>query len=149
MGPATSLTSPTDGVRLRHSMSAMSDWDTGPKFDTRVPRTVSVARGDTAVLYCKVFNLGNKTVSWLRQDSLHILSAGRYTYTSDQRYEAKHRQDIDTWALTIKKVRTADMGVFECQVSSQPVMSYFIHLRVVGESCPTLEHAKDFIIIFW
>ena len=40
-----------------------------------------------------------RTVSWIRQDSLHLLTVGRYTYTSDLRWEAAHSPHSLDWAL--------------------------------------------------
>ena len=81
-------------------------------------------------------------VSWIRHDNLNILSAGRYTYTSDQRYIALHESgktetvngsvDTETWILRIRPVEMRDEGSYECQVSSMPVNSYLVHLKVVG-----------------
>lgn len=88
-------------------------------------------------------------VSWLRHDNLTILSVGRYTYTSDQRYQAFHEDDLageasrsgsdvassddeETWILRIRPVRMRDEGRFDCQVSTRPVSTHSVYLRVVG-----------------
>lgn len=102
-----------------------------PVFDTRIPTEVSTVLGETAALQCRVFQRKNLTVSWLRQDTLHILSAGHYTYVSDARYEAAYMKREDLWELRIKNVEEKDSGLFECQVSSLPVISYFIQLNVL------------------
>jgi hypothetical protein len=39
------------------------DDDNGPRFDDRLPTVMTVAAGQTAALRCRVFGLGNKTVS--------------------------------------------------------------------------------------
>jgi hypothetical protein len=102
-------------------------------------------------------------VSWLRCDTLNIISAGRYIYTSDQRFmasvledEERERQELlglgdhgkevvlpaedeavtseaETWVLKVRGVALEDEGCYECQISTQPVRSQFYHLRVVGE----------------
>ncbi len=41
--------------------------------------------------------------------------------------------DVETWVLRIRPVRVEDEGVYECQVSTQPLSSFFIHLKVVGK----------------
>lgn len=143
LGPSFEI--PGGGIRLRDSSGSILDWSSGPRFDSRLPRNLTVAEGSTAVLSCRVFNLRNKTVSWIRQDSLHILSAGRYTYTSDQRYLATHNKEMETWTITIKNMRKSDMGIFECQVSSQPVMSYFINLKVVVPTAEILGDADIYV----
>lgn len=113
--------------------------------------------GKSAYLSCRVRNLANKTVSWIRHRDIHILTVGSYTYTSDQRFQATHHKDNDEWTLQIKWAQKRDGGgnfinssthrnwldffsislsfstVYECQISTQPVRSYFVNLNVVGE----------------
>ena len=72
-------------------------------------------------------------VSWIRHDNLEILTAGRYTYTSDQRYEALNPEESTDWILRIRNTQLKDSGRYECQVSTQPIRSFFFNLRVVGE----------------
>ena len=62
---------------------------------------------------------------------MHILSHGSDTYTSDQRYKAGYDEISDTWALMMTQAKTSDSGVYECQLSSLPVISYPVHLHVV------------------
>uniref|UniRef100_A0A182K7W2 Ig-like domain-containing protein n=1 Tax=Anopheles christyi TaxID=43041 RepID=A0A182K7W2_9DIPT len=71
----------------------LQEWPTpgtGPYFDTSVPSNITGLVGKTVLLNCKVKNLGNRTVSWVRHRDIHLLTVGRYTYTSDQRFEAMH-----------------------------------------------------------
>lgn len=73
-------------------------------------------------------------VSWIRHRDIHILTVGAYTYTSDQRFQAiHHRSHSDQWTLHIKWAQKRDAGIYECQVSTQPVRSIFVTLNVVGE----------------
>lgn len=58
---------------------------------------------------------------------------GSYTYTSDQRFQATHDKETADWTLQIKWVQKRDKGAYECQVSTQPVKSYFVELDVVGK----------------
>ncbi|GBP25127.1 Zwei Ig domain protein zig-8 [Eumeta japonica] len=74
-----------------------------------------------------------REVSWIRHRDLHILTVGGYTYTSDQRFQATHAPHSDDWTLTVKWAQQRDAGVYECQVSTQPVSSFFVTLHVVGE----------------
>ncbi|XP_037935209.1 uncharacterized protein LOC119669401 [Teleopsis dalmanni] len=103
-----------------------------PYFDPSTPRNVTGLMGKSAYLSCRVRNLGNKTVSWIRHRDIHILTVGSYTYTSDQRFQATHHQDTDDWTLQIKWAQKRDAGMYECQISTQPVRSYFVRLNVVG-----------------
>ncbi len=42
-------------------------------------------------------------VSWLREDTMSILSAGLYTYISNTRFIARHLEDEDIWTLAIRQ----------------------------------------------
>ncbi|XP_063232204.1 hemicentin-1-like isoform X2 [Bacillus rossius redtenbacheri] len=103
----------------------------GPYFDKLASRNVTALLGKTAYLNCRVKNLGNKTVSWVRHRDIHLLTVGRYTYTSDQRFRAIHHPHGEDWTLQIKYPQHRDSGVYECQISTTPHMSHFIHLNVV------------------
>jgi len=77
-------------------------------------------------------------VSWVRHRDIHILTAGAYTYTSDQRFQALHRQNTghsnewSEWTLCIKWAQERDQGIYECQISTIPIKSYQFRLNVVG-----------------
>ncbi|CAB3229220.1 unnamed protein product [Arctia plantaginis] len=113
---------------------------TGPYFDLMASKNVTALLGKTAYLNCRVKNLGNKTlnmqVSWVRHRDIHLLTVGRYTYTSDQRFRAIHLPHSEDWTLQIKYPQHRDSGIYECQISTTPHMSHFIHLNVVE---PTTE----------
>lgn len=72
-------------------------------------------------------------VSWVRHRDIHLLTVGRYTYTSDQRFRAIHQPQTEDWMLQIKYPQHRDSGIYECQVSTTPHMSHYIHLNVVGK----------------
>lgn len=48
----------------------------------------------------------------------------------------------DTWTLQVKYVQPRDAGQYECQVSTEPKMSHFITLNVVGKSLHTYDAWK-------
>ncbi|XP_059487017.1 uncharacterized protein LOC132203327 isoform X3 [Neocloeon triangulifer] len=102
-----------------------------PYFDPLTPRNVTALVGKSAYLTCRVRNLGNKTVSWIRHRDIHILTVAGYTYTSDQRFQAIHHRENDEWTLQIKWAQKRDAGDYECQISTQPHRSYFVTLNVV------------------
>ncbi|XP_054277874.1 igLON family member 5-like isoform X2 [Macrosteles quadrilineatus] len=102
-----------------------------PYFDPLTPRNVTALVGKSAYLSCRVRNLGNRTVSWVRHRDIHILTVGGYTYTSDQRFMALHHRDNDEWTLQIKWAQKRDAGMYECQISTQPARSFFVNLNVV------------------
>ncbi|XP_014249315.1 zwei Ig domain protein zig-8 [Cimex lectularius] len=104
---------------------------TGPTFDTSVPNNITGLVGKTAYLKCRVKNLGNKTVSWVRHRDIHLLTVGRYTYTSDQRFEAIHSPHTEDWTLRIKYPQRKDSGIYECQISTTPPVGHPVYLSVV------------------
>ena len=81
--------------------------------------------GHLARLNCRVRNLGNRTVSWIRLQDLSLLTVGRYTYTSDlrfdllpfstfffvpTRFEGIHAKHSPDWQLALKNTRLTDSG---------------------------------------
>ena len=72
-------------------------------------------------------------ISWIRHRDIHLLTVGRYTYTSDQRFSAHHIPLTHFWQLRIRAVTPRDEGFYECQVSTTPPRGHRIELRVVGE----------------
>ena len=48
-----------------------------------------------------------RQVSWLRHRDTHLLTAGRYTYTSDQRFRAIHKVLSEDYILQIQPVQVA------------------------------------------
>jgi len=109
-------------------------WSSGPNFDTDLPQDVSGVVGQTAYLTCRVFDRTNKTISWIRHADLHILTVGRYTYTADNRYQSIYNPTTDEWILQIKYLQKHDSGMYECQVSTQPVRSFFVRLNILDET---------------
>lgn len=83
------------------------------------------------MLHCKVKNLGNRTVSWVRHRDIHLLTVGRYTYTSDQRFEAVHSPHTEEWTLRIRYPQKKDSGIYECQISTTPPIGHPVYLTVV------------------
>lgn len=103
-----------------------------PHFDPTSPTQIKAQMGSSAYLPCKIKNLGDKTVSWIRNRDAHILSVDRYTFISDARFMAWHEAVTQTWTLQIKFVQARDAGSYECQLSTEPKMSHFVHLTVVS-----------------
>ncbi|XP_037789946.1 zwei Ig domain protein zig-8-like [Penaeus monodon] len=103
----------------------------GPFFDIERSGNVTALVGRPAKLNCRVNKIGNRTVSWLRHRDTHLLTVGRYTYTSDQRFRAVHTPGSEDWALTVDFAQSRDSGMYECQVSTTPPMRHYIWLKVV------------------
>lgn len=69
----------------------------------------------------------------MRHRDIHLLTVGRYTYTSDQRFSAHHVPMTHFWQLRIRGLTHADAGKYECQVSTTPPRGHQMYLKVVGE----------------
>ncbi|KAI4482769.1 hypothetical protein M0804_008622 [Polistes exclamans] len=70
-------------------------------------------------------------VSWVRHRDVHLLTVGRYTYTSDQRFEAQHYPHTEDWTLKIRYPQRKDTGIYECQISTTPPVGRTVHLTIV------------------
>ncbi|XP_074603447.1 zwei Ig domain protein zig-8-like [Brevipalpus obovatus] len=130
------------------SHSSPFSWDDlqfRPYFDNKNEDNVTAQLGKTAQLHCRIRQLANRTVSWVRQRDLHILTAGQYTYTSDQRFSCIHLENSDDWTLEIKYVQKDDAGVYECQVNTEPKMSLSIRLSIVANKALIPEGPELFV----
>lgn len=76
----------------------------------------------------------------MRHRDVHILTVGSYTYTTDQRFQATYNKELGESTLEIKWASIRDAGLYECQISSEPIRSLFVHLDVVGK----LNSIEDF-----
>ncbi|XP_054714463.1 uncharacterized protein LOC129224085 isoform X2 [Uloborus diversus] len=110
-----------------------------PYFDNSTERNVTYQDSKPVYLHCKVRNIGDRSVSWVRQRDLHILTVGDYTYTTDQRFTSMHFQETDVWTLEIKYPRQTDAGVYECQVNTEPKMSLGIRLNILVAEAKIIE----------
>lgn len=103
-----------------------------PYFEATPPRNVSALIGKTAFLTCVVRNLGKaKSVTWIRHRDVHVLTVGEYTYTTDERFTARHNRATDEWVLVIKYVQERDAGVYECQIPTATSKAYPVQLNIV------------------
>ncbi|XP_039500968.1 uncharacterized protein LOC120457482 isoform X2 [Drosophila santomea] len=105
--------------------------DRGPYFDTSATKNVTSLVGKTGHLNCRIKNLGNKTVSWIRHRDLHLLTVSESTYTSDQRFTSIYNKQTGDWSLQIKFSQLRDSGIYECQVSTTPPVGYTMVFSVV------------------
>ncbi|XP_042873963.1 uncharacterized protein LOC122254366 isoform X2 [Penaeus japonicus] len=119
------------GVLDAHMDAAAIGPPPGPSFDKTLPRNVTIQAGKMAILSCRVFNINDKSVSWIRLDDLHILTVDKYKYSTDQRVSVVFNEPNLEWVLRIRSVTPADQGRYECQVSTKPVLSYIVNMRVV------------------
>ena len=68
----------------------------------------------------------------MRTRDLHLLTVGRFTYTSDARFKSIHQPGSEDWLLKIHYAQHRDAGSYECQISTTPPLSTGIWLTVVG-----------------
>jgi len=111
----------------------------GKPFYGKTTTDVIVQEGNHAFFHCLVHNLGNQTVSWVRNADSHMLFIGRDRFVHDDRYElisSRHGK----WTLKLKYVTARDAGRFECQVSTQPKLNQTFSLKVV---VPTVKVLGD------
>ncbi|KAK7065342.1 hypothetical protein SK128_020403, partial [Halocaridina rubra] len=101
-----------------------------PYFDPSSPTSVSVQLGMHAFLSCTIRNINNNSISWIRSQDSRILTVDQHTIISDERIHAQYEKEIDTWTLQIKHVQEKDAGRYECQISTEPKMSHFLHLHI-------------------
>ncbi|KAK8380977.1 hypothetical protein O3P69_008119 [Scylla paramamosain] len=100
-------------------------------FEDSTPTNITALVGDSAFLPCTVFHLGDRSVTWMRKRDLHILTAGIYTYSADERFMVLHPENSNDWTLHIKFATLRDSGVYECQVNSDPKISRTVFLNVI------------------
>lgn len=100
-------------------------------FDLRFSQNVTTIAGQTAFLNCRVRNIGRKTVSWVRHADINLLTVGKYTYSSDERFVPLQNDETGDWTLQIKYAVPKDSGAYECQVSTTPPIGLVIYLSVV------------------
>ncbi|XP_066247056.1 lachesin-like [Euwallacea similis] len=125
------LSTVLSGGEAAHTVKRYAGLYTGPYFDSTAPTNITTQLGTHAYLPCKVKQLGNKSVSWIRKRDAHILTVDKFTFIADDRFQAFPVETADTWTLQVKYVQARDAGQYECQVSTEPKMSHFITLNVV------------------
>ena len=82
---------------------------------------ITASLHSTAVLPCRVVNLGSSAVTWLRWPQLTVLSSGRTVFTSSRRIGLEvspgNRWSPD-YNLVISPVMAEDEGEYRCQVNT-------------------------------
>ena len=73
----------------------------GPYFDYDFFHNETVMVGHTAYLKCKVKNIGNQTVSWVRHRDINLLTVGLNSYTSDNRFLSIREHGSEEWTLKV------------------------------------------------
>uniref|UniRef100_A0A1B6DCB5 Ig-like domain-containing protein n=1 Tax=Clastoptera arizonana TaxID=38151 RepID=A0A1B6DCB5_9HEMI len=110
----------------------------GAVFVTENSTVVTAQVGSTATLPCVVRKFGSGVVSWIRRKDYHLLTVGRATYSSDERFLVEHARHLQNWGLQIKFIQSRDAGMYECQVSTHPAASILVELRVIEAAAEIL-----------
>ncbi|XP_063830206.1 limbic system-associated membrane protein-like [Ostrinia nubilalis] len=116
-----------------------------PYFDNSTKRDYTAAVGQPAYMHCRVKNLADRAVSWIRKRDLHILTVGVHTYSSDARFAALHTDGSDEWTLRVAPAQPRDSGGYECQVSTEPKISLSFRLTVVVSKAEILSGPELFV----
>ncbi|XP_046640324.1 uncharacterized protein LOC124324165 isoform X3 [Daphnia pulicaria] len=120
-------------VSLSHDGKALgaSVGNNMPSFDVSLPLNVTTQYGAHAHLVCRVQDVANKSVSWVRKRDGHLLTVDTDTFIGDGRFQVHHPANSDIWTLHLRAVRGSDAGKYECQVSSEPKLSLVYQLNIV------------------
>jgi len=110
---------------------------TSTQIDDRLsPGNITVLQGETAMLACKIYNLGNKSVSWLRHSSPipQLMAVNNLSNSLDDRVKAMAAEEWSEFVLMIREVMVRDSGDYECQVSGpkHTSISKLVSLTVIA-----------------
>ncbi|XP_076104012.1 zwei Ig domain protein zig-8-like [Mytilus galloprovincialis] len=110
-----------------------------PSFIPDKTNHVVVNRGDTAILKCKIRNLGPKAPVWRKVSEFFPLSVGKMMYAPNEEMSIDyHENDPITTSinLIIKRANPSHSGTYECQISAANVYTYHVNLTVLRHPKP-------------
>lgn len=139
-----------------------------PEIIASASKNVTCLAGRVASLNCRIKNLNNWTVSWIRHHDTHLLTVAMFLYSADLRFRPTHKpyfgehptgsevnhdepslsalsDTYQDWGLEIHSSQPHDSGIYECQVSTTPQIKLFVHLRVVEPSTTILGGSEVFV----
>ncbi|KAB7499739.1 Neural cell adhesion molecule 2 [Armadillidium nasatum] len=58
-------------------------------------------------------------VTWIRHRDNHVLTAGLYSYSKDNRFGIIRKEGSDDWILHIRFTQKRDEGRYECQIATK------------------------------
>ncbi|OXA37027.1 Limbic system-associated membrane protein [Folsomia candida] len=119
------------GRRRMPNPTYVDGFPDGALFENNTSVNITVPLGDTAFLRCRVKNLGERSISWVRRRDWHILTTGKVTYTNDERFHILHTEGTDDWTLQIKFIQSRDNGTYECQISTGTgIISFLVNVMI-------------------
>ncbi|XP_039291714.1 zwei Ig domain protein zig-8 isoform X2 [Nilaparvata lugens] len=116
-----------------------------PYFDPNGNTNITTQLGAHVHLPCRVRQISNKSVSWIRHRDAHILTVDRYTFIADDRFQSFLVESASTWNLQIKYVQERDAGVYECQVNADPKLSHRVTLIVIVPKVEIVGETERFV----
>ncbi|XP_069161149.1 zwei Ig domain protein zig-8-like [Procambarus clarkii] len=122
----TSFANPDPGGKNKKVAGSWSP----PEFDETLANNITVMEGEPAALPCVVTKLRGRSVSWIRQRDLHVISANELTFTSDDRFKVNIDNNTSSYTLEVAAALRNDSGVYECQVNTRPKLSRPVALNV-------------------
>lgn len=95
--------------------------------------------GMTASIPCIIKNRkDHETVSWIRMRDHHLITVGRQTYSSDDRFSVTYTRHLNKWTLHLRYPQSRDEGTYVCQLATHPPMTFLSTLVIT--------HAKSSIL---
>merc|ERR1712130_657652 len=83
MANSITLTDSADNI---HDFLGLNE----PFFNPNIDSIFTAQEGGVAYLSCEVFNLNNKSVSWVREKDNHILTVDRETFISGKSHKSEN-----------------------------------------------------------
>ncbi|CAL4068091.1 unnamed protein product [Meganyctiphanes norvegica] len=117
---------------LKASSQKWWDWEEpgAPSLGAEVINVTAIP-GQTVTLPCRVMNLYDKTVSWIRSRDLTVLAVDRIKVSTDARIAVIHQEESEDWQLEIRGVGPEDAGGYDCQINTYPKISTKVNLIVL------------------
>ncbi|XP_064098584.1 zwei Ig domain protein zig-8-like [Macrobrachium nipponense] len=132
MSDASLLDAFQPGIAITHRWRLPDRYRQRSQYiDPATPLHVTAYSGVPALIRCLVNNLGQRSVSWIRHQDIHVLTVGRFAFTNDDRFDVQHDDGSNEWVLKLRSPTVNDSGTYECQINTKPTISQLISLTVL------------------